>query len=51
MRDVNGKQITTCARAQCTAVADAQRGVRTRHGEVLCPKHGEEALARPKNRR
>jgi hypothetical protein len=51
MQDTAGKHITTCARERCTDVADAQRGVQTRHGEVLCPTHGEEALTRPKNRR
>jgi hypothetical protein len=51
MQDANGKHITTCARATCTDVADAQRGVETRHGEKLCPRHGEEALTRPKRRR
>ena len=51
MQDTSGKQITTCARQTCSDVADAQRGVQTRHGEVLCPRHGEEELTRPKSKR
>jgi hypothetical protein len=46
MKDTSGKQITTCAKRTCTKVADAQRGVNDRNGEVLCPRHGEEHLAR-----
>ncbi|HTF49497.1 MAG TPA: hypothetical protein VK735_18800 [Pseudonocardia sp.] len=51
MKDSTGKHITSCARKACTDVADAQRGVQTRHGEKLCPTHGEVALTRPPNRR
>jgi hypothetical protein len=46
-----GKNVTFCARKNCTQLADLDRGVETRHGEKLCPRHGEEALDRPPNRR